>query len=247
MFPCPISLPPLGPCNNPNSDLYPHRMRYRALAINLFSCISDHDRANNASQAPKTPESPPRNTPESKYNAWEVTQSAARSIAALVQLLRREHGLSRAHHFAMYCINLALFTLLEHPAFDILDHDFLSLVGAFSVIASRSPLGRNIFHLFRQSVRSTGQGERLREFDGVDEDLKALFTDDPSRIHTRFDGYADGLEKLNQDSKYHGIGQNGSTSLQDYPGLNLFEMLDRYESLSLGKDNLLSERRSERC
>ncbi|KAJ6151771.1 C6 transcription factor [Penicillium chermesinum] len=173
---------------------------------------------------PKRQKVPPRNSPESKYNPWEVTLSAARSIAALVQVLRREHGVSRAHHFAMYSINLALFTLLEHPSFDILDPDFLSLVSSFSVMASRSPLGRNLFHLFRQSVRAKGQGERIRNSDRIPEALKDLFDEDASnKLQNRFDGYAEGLEKLNQDSKYHGIGRDGCTNLQDYPGLNLGE------------------------
>lgn len=210
-------------------------MRCHALAINLFSCMSDHNRTSISSQAPKTPESPPRATPESKYNPWEVTQSAARSISALVQLLRREHGVTRAHHFAMYSITLALFVFLEYPAFDILDVDFLSLVSSFSIIASRSPLGRNLFYLFRQSVRAKGQGERIREADRIPEDLKDLFDEDSS---SKIDGYAEGLEKLDRNAKYHGIGPHRETNLQGYPGLTLYEMLDRYESLSLGKDSL---------
>lgn len=93
-------------------------MRYNALIINLFSCISSSGHSSTTTEGPKTPESPPRQTPEpaSKYNTWELAQTAARNIAALTRLHRREFGVSRAHHFAMYAINLALFTMLEQDS-----------------------------------------------------------------------------------------------------------------------------------
>ena len=207
-------------------------MRYNALIINLFSCVSS-DGHSSTIECPQTPESPPRQTPEpaSKYNASSLAQTAAHNIASLTRLHRREFGVSRAHQFAMYAINLALFTMLESDSFDVLDADFLSLASAFSIVASRSALGRNLFHIFRQSVRAKAQGAA-------------------GRGRSRFDEYAEGLEKLDLDEKYHGIsgrvreGGNGSrSSLQDYPGLGLSEMLDRYESLSLGKDEVFSERK----
>ncbi|KAI2699395.1 transcriptional regulator family: Fungal Specific TF [Penicillium roqueforti] len=217
------------------------KMRYHALIINLFSCISE-DEVPPTPFEPKTPESPPRHTPERKYNAREVTQSAARGIAALTRLHRREFGVSRAHQFAMYAINLALFTMLEQDSFDVLDEDFLILSSAFSVVASRSALGRNLFHIFRQSVRAKAQGYRIRE-SSVPDELKDLFDEaSKERGCDRFDEYADGLEKLNQKEKYHGIGDGNGKGLQDYPGLGLSDMLDRYESLSLGKDDVLVER-----
>ncbi|KAJ5730935.1 uncharacterized protein N7483_005443 [Penicillium malachiteum] len=234
-------------------ELPPHiillRMRYNALIINLFSCISGGGLASLASEAPHTPESPPRQTPDSKYNPWQVTQLAARDIAALAHLHRQEFGLNRAHHFAMYAINLALFTLLEQESFDVLDRDFLSLASAFSIVASRSALGRNLFHIFRQSTRAKAQGDRIRQAKSIPDELKDLFDEEPSsKGHNRFDEYAEGLEKLNKKQKYHGIGGNGGTNLQDYPGMGLSDMLDRYESLSLGKDSVLIDRhRSARC
>lgn len=213
-------------------------MRYHTLIINLFSCISEDEVP---TFEPKTPESPPRHTPETKYNAAEVIHCAARGIAALTRLHRREFGVGRAHHFAMYAINLALFTLMESESFDVLDEDFLTLASAFSIIASRSALGRNLFHIFRQSVRGKAQGSRIRGAAAVPDELKDLFDEESAaRGCSRFDEYADGLEKLNQKDKYHGIG--GDRGLQDYPGLGLSDMLDRYESLSLGKDDVLVER-----
>lgn len=232
------------------------RMRYHTLIINLFSCTPDDETSTNTSttsnhttDAPHTPESQPRASPIPKYNVWAITQSAARGISATARLHRREYGLNRAHQFGMYAVNLALFTMLEGEGFDVLDRDFLSLASAFSVMASRSTLGRNLFHIFRQSVRAKGQGRRIREAGGsvgVSEELKELFDEDaPGQGKGgKFDEYAAGLEKLNSDERYHGIGMERSEDdgLQDYPGLGLFDMLDRYESLSLGKDEIAAER-----
>lgn len=220
------------------------RLRYFTLVINLFSCSSSTDDTSSlASNAPKTPESPPRQSPIGRYNAWEITQSAARGISSLTRLHRREYGMSRAHHFAMYAINLALFAMLEQESFDILDSDFLSLASSFSIIASRSYLGRSLFHLFRQSVRAKSQGRRIRQSSSVSDELKDLFDEEtPINEPTRWDEYAEGLQKLKEDERYHGTGE-GELGLQDYPGLGLFDMLDRYESLSLGKDEIVPERR----
>ncbi|KAJ5698146.1 hypothetical protein N7462_000151 [Penicillium macrosclerotiorum] len=219
------------------------KMRHNTLIINLFSCISRNRVPSTTSEAPKTPESPPSQTLDSKFNAWETAQAAARQIAMLTRLHRRDYGLGRAHPFAMYAINLALFTMLEQKSFDVLDSDFLSLASAFSIVASRSALGRNLFHIFRQSVRAKAQGDRLRDSTMITDDVKGLFDESPStKGHSRFDEYAEGLEKLNRDRKYHGIGSEWGQNLQDYPGLGLSEMLDRYESLSLGKDDVLTER-----
>lgn len=215
-------------------------MRSHALAINLFSCIPDD--VSSSSEAPKTPESP-RYSPESKYKTWDVTQTAARGIACLARLHRREYGMNRAHPFALYAITLALFTMMEQATFDVLDQDFVSLASSLSIIASRSALGRNLFHIFRQSVRAKAQGDRIRDASSIPDELKDLFDEEPTnRGHSRYDEYAEGLEKLNKDEKYHGISESEGQGLQDYPGLGLSDMLDRYESLSLGKDNILPER-----
>ncbi|OJJ66555.1 hypothetical protein ASPBRDRAFT_137881 [Aspergillus brasiliensis CBS 101740] len=208
------------------------RMRYHTLVINIFTFRTERSRDTPDSEAPKTPESPPGLSPLPKYNTVGIVQSAARAIAALTVLHRQEYGISRAHHFAMYAINLALFTLLESGTFDVLDPDFLALASAFSNIASRSPLGRSLLHIFRQAVHAKGQGWRLRESNAVSDDLKAMF-DEESTSASRWDGYAAGLQKLEMDERYRGV-WDGEYSL--------FEMLDRYESLSLGKDEIAPER-----
>ena len=204
-------------------------MRYHALVINLFSRVPDDETSSMVSNAPKTPESPPRPIPESKYNTCEVTQGAARDIAELTRLYRREFGVSRTHHFAMYAINLALFVMLEQESFDVLDEDFLSLASAFTIVASQSALGRNLFHIFRQSVQAKGQGDRVRGRISVPDELKVLFDEKYSKMgYSRADEYAD----------RHEIKVKGDQTVQDYPGLGLSDMLDRYESLSLGNDKL---------
>jgi hypothetical protein len=52
----------------------------------------------------------------------------------------------------MYAINLALLTLLKQEGFDVVDKNFLSLASGFSIVASRSALREDPFHIFRQSV-----------------------------------------------------------------------------------------------
>ncbi|KKK26381.1 hypothetical protein ARAM_006293, partial [Aspergillus rambellii] len=212
------------------------RMQYHTLVINLFLFkINDNTPSTEAESltTPQSPKSPASLSIISRCNAEVITQSAARAIAALARLHRKEYGMGRAHHFAMYAINLALFALLEQPNFDILDQDFLSLASAFSRIASRSHLGRNLFHLFRQHVRAKRQGRRIRESHLANDELKVLF-DEEATSPSLWDEYAQGLEKLNEDTRYHGIRIEGDHSL--------FEMLDRYESLSLGKDEIAPER-----
>ncbi|KAB8227453.1 Zn(II)2Cys6 transcription factor [Aspergillus alliaceus] len=223
-----------NPDRNPPPYIILLRMRYHTLTINLFSWRPEDDVSSVDIEAPKTPESPPGfSLPRLKFDALENILSSARAISALARLYRREYGMSRAHHFALYAINLALFTMLDCDGFDILDQDFLSLTSAFISLTSRSQLGRNLFHLFRQSVLGKGQGQRASSSSAVNDELKALFTEDISSP-SRWDGYDKGLEKLNEDERYHGIPGEGDHSL--------FDMLDCYESLSLGKDEIAPER-----
>ncbi|KAL4869719.1 fungal-specific transcription factor domain-containing protein [Aspergillus spectabilis] len=210
------------------------RMRYHTLIINLFLYHAEDELLGTNTEGMETPESPSGISFLSKYNKRDVTQSAAREIAALARQHREDYGMNRAHHFAVYALNLALFVLVEqHGTFDILDNDFLTLASAFSCIASQSQSGRNLFHLFRQNVRAKCQGSRLRECPAVDDELKKLF-DEQYTSWTLFDEYANGLEKLDQDERYRVLGEH-----------RLSDMLDRYESLSLGKDDIARGRCSE--
>ncbi|KAL4912702.1 fungal-specific transcription factor domain-containing protein [Aspergillus aurantiobrunneus] len=204
------------------------RMRYHTLVINLFLYHAEDDILGTPAGGIKTPDSPPSpGHAVFAYNRRNVTRSAARAIAVLMRQHRREFGMVHAHHFAVYAVNLALFVLVEqHGTFDILDSDFLFLASVFSSIASRSHLGRNLFHLFRVNVRDKCQGSRLRDSTAVTGEIRTLF-DEECTSESTFDKFANGLEKLDQDERYRVRGEH-----------RLSNMLDRYESLSLGKDDV---------
>lgn len=208
------------------------KMRYHTLVINLFLYHDEDEILGSTTGVMKTPESP---TTPSPYNKRNITQSAARAIAVLTRQYWREFGLAYAHHFAIYAVNLALFVLVEQcGTFDILDSDFLSLASAYSTMASRSHIGRNMFHLFRQNVRAKCQGSRLRHSNTVIEEIKTLF-DEECTSSSVFDEFSDGLEKLDADERYRVLGAH-----------RLSDMLDRYETLSLGKDEIALGRCFER-
>ncbi|BDD60450.1 hypothetical protein MAP00_005578 [Monascus purpureus] len=233
------------PSRKPPPHIILLRMHYHTIVINLWSSSTVEDDETPTAGPSAGPQTPESESSTGKYNPSEVTLASARAISRLTRLHRREFGMSRAHHFALYAINLALFAMLEDSSFDVLDHDFLSLSSAFSIVGSRSPLGRNLFHIFRQSVRAKHQGHRVRSSSTVPEDLRELF-DEEASTRTRWDEYAEGLQKLDSDERYRGRmtdGEQGRTrSPRNFPGLSLFDMLDRYESLSLGKDEMLLER-----
>ncbi|KAL1855019.1 hypothetical protein Plec18170_004433 [Paecilomyces lecythidis] len=232
------SLPDIfDPEKNPAPHMLLLSARYYTTVINLFMCRDGPDcstKRSTGSSPPTPPESP-------SSRSEEIKLCCAREIASLMRIHRREFSMSRSHPFALYAINLALYVLLDQPAdtFDVLDEDFLSLAAAFNIIASRSILGRNLFHIFRQSVRSKEQGAKARASNAVPEELKELFSEDLDS--DKWDDYASGLEKLNEDSRYPSIGADQDEvdprKLQNYEGFSLCDMLGRYESLSLGRDD----------
>ncbi|KAL4975968.1 fungal-specific transcription factor domain-containing protein [Aspergillus desertorum] len=227
------------------------KMRYHALIIILLLFHAEDEILGATTEGFQTPESLTSPSPLLDCNKRETTESAARAIATLVRIQRQNYGMAHAHHFAMYAINLALFVLVErHGKFDILDNVFLFLASAFASIASRSQLGRNLFHLFRQSVRAKRQGSRLRHSPAVNDEMKMLF-DEECTLPSAFDEFANGLEKLDADERYHVLGhspwgsQGTISSKLDQPMTSgrsqqhpLCYMLDRYESLSCGKDDI---------
>ncbi|EAW14949.1 transcription factor domain-containing protein [Aspergillus clavatus NRRL 1] len=169
--------------------------------------------------------------------ATEQSLASARQISALVQLHRDQYGIGRSHPFITYAIMIALFTMLDHPAFDILDRDFLSLTSAFSVIACRSQVGRNLFHIFRESVPARGQEARVLASPDVSEEIKELFgwpraptgtkngtANANANAKGKWDGYVDGLDKLGATDGGHGYAASG-----------VRDMLHKYENLSLGQ------------
>ncbi|KAL4991823.1 hypothetical protein BDW68DRAFT_173763 [Aspergillus falconensis] len=230
------------------------KMRYHTLIIILLLFHAEDEILGATTEGLKTPESLTSPSPLLECNKRDTTESAARAIATLVRIQRQNYGTAHAHHFAMYAINLALFVLVEHGKFDILDNVFLFLASVFASIASRSQLGRNLFHLFRQSVRAKRQGSRLRSSPAVNDEIKTLF-DEECTLPSIFDEFANGLEKLDADERYRVLGHGpwrpqATTSSQtdrlvtsgwcrQHP---LSDMLDRYESLSCGKDDIARSR-----
>ena len=209
-------------------------MRYHTLVINLcYDRYGVH---------PLLSESDERTPPDSKgFSAMDIAVSSARAIATLVQALRADYGLEHAHQFAMYAINLALFTLLDQDTFDILDRDFLTLTSAMSIIACRSQLGRSVFHLFKQSVRSRNQGHRVQQSEAVPPGIKELFQQDSqSKTPDRWDRYAEDLTRIDGETSYLDTFQEDRQSTAT-PGLH--EMLEQYERLSVGKEEEWHDRR----
>ncbi|RHZ46923.1 transcription factor domain-containing protein [Aspergillus thermomutatus] len=169
-----------------------------------------------------------------RAQATEQSLASARAIAALVRVHRAEYGIGRTHPFTTYAIMVALFTMLDHESFDILDGDFLALTSAFSVIACRSQVGRNLFHIFRQSVRAQDQEARVLESEAAPEEIKELFGRYPrSQKPDKWDDYVDGLDKLGEGE---GRDAQAVDGMRNYAAAGVHDMLRKYESLSLGQD-----------
>ncbi|KAJ0420390.1 hypothetical protein BJY00DRAFT_301573 [Aspergillus carlsbadensis] len=207
-------------------------MRYYTLIIILLLYKAEVETVNDVSDAMITPDSPVGSGAFKEIvPPYERVQNAARAIAGLARMHQRAYHLTRVHHFAVYAINLALFVMLDLSRdFDIQDDDFLFLACAFGNIATRSHVGRNLFHLFREQVQSKRQGSQIRESDRVTDVVKDVF-DENFTESLQFDVCAKGLEKL-MDERYRAIAKC-------HP---LCNMLDKYECLSLGRDELAPER-----
>jgi hypothetical protein len=224
------------------------KMRYHTLIIILLLFHAEDEILGPTTEGPETPESLTSPSPLLECNKRDTTESAARAIATLVRIQRQNYGMAHAHHFTMYAINLALFVLVERQGnFDILDNAFLFLASVFASIASRSQLGRNLFHLFRQSVRAKRQGSQLRHATAVNDEMKILF-DEECTLPSIFDEFANGLEKLDADEQYRVLGHSPGGSQATISSRSdelvtsewcrqnpLSDMLNRYESLSCGR------------
>lgn len=212
-------------------------MRFHSLLINLYCDWFDGKPPFN----PVTDQiNPEPSTRTADPGALDTALSSAREIATLVRLHKDEFGMERAHQFAMYAILLALFAFLEQQSFNLLDHDFLSLTSAFSIIASRSQVGMNLFHIFRHSVRfrlDCGKWESSVEVPG---ELNELFFKNSSpEIPDRWNHYAEGLQKLADSGEYIGS-LDGGWQAHAASGIN--DMLRKYESMSVGRsDEMLAK------
>ncbi|KAL2010880.1 hypothetical protein VTN00DRAFT_3598 [Thermoascus crustaceus] len=261
-------------------------MRYHTSIITLFTCRRksepEQQKSPEGSASPASEGSQQQKSPETKtsptsaqpttpsgISSTETTLSSARSIAELVRIHRREYGMSRSHAFALYAVNLALFVLLDHypDHFNLFDdQDFLSLAAAFSIISSRSILGRNMYHIFRQSVRSkakvAGTAAKAKEpATRLPDEIKDLILgadeEEPSpasasSVSTAGTAFSitkgpssaasgGGSPESDEDDRRSGAMEveeetGGKREGQGAGGLSVCEMLERYEALSLGKD-----------
>ncbi|KAL4970638.1 transcription factor domain-containing protein [Aspergillus stella-maris] len=203
------------------------RMRYHALLINLYcDWFEGKPPFNTITGQPKQEPS----TRIADPGALETALSSAREIASLTRLHKREFGMERAHQFAMYAILLALFAFLEQQSFNVLDHDFLSLTSAFSIIASRSQVGMHLFHIFRHSVKFRLQCGKWESSVAVPDELNQLFFSSKSpEIPDRWLHYSEGLQKLADNGEYIGS-LDGGWQAHAASGIN--DMLRKYEMMA---------------
>jgi hypothetical protein len=227
------------PAGKPPAHILLLRMRYHAIMISLsrdgfgVHTFFSEEEGKSHTTVPPSSQLPA----DVREKATEQSLASARAIAALVRVHREEYGIGRTHPFTTYAIMVALFTMLDHASFDILDSDFLALTSAFSVIACRSQVGRNLFHIFRQSVRAQDQEARVLESDQVPEEIKELFGRYPrSSKPDKWDDYEDGLDKLGEGEGRDVAAADGMR-MRNYAASGVRDMLSKYESLSLGQDS----------
>ena len=208
-----------------NSEILRKRMRYHTLVINLACHGLDMASIKISDDTPDLSES------DSDSAAIKVALSSAREIAFLVQTYREQYKITYAHQFMMYAINLSLFCMLLQDDFDISSHDFLSLTNAFSIMACRAPVGRQLFRAFKASVQL-----RMRDLHReLPSDLPAIMSElyapreDLNQLD-RWDHYAEGLAKADGE-------ESSLVELKMDPVVpGLDDMLNWYEGLSIGKE-----------
>jgi hypothetical protein len=222
----------------------------------MFNCPRGHN--HDMEMKKETPESI---IPDTSEDPALIATSSARAIAGLVRIYQDEYGMSRAHVFALYAVNLALFLLLDYGIFDISDPDCIALTSAFAVTTTRSILGQEVRAVFRRSIRKkTGDRESL--WDQLPEGLKEILEDDSSSEeeyegdhgHSDSDdvmsGASDEVTPTNPDetastsSEQMSSGTNGEQilskqrrSVPQQGPTGLCEMLCRYETMALGRDD----------
>ncbi|CAG8072268.1 unnamed protein product [Penicillium salamii] len=209
---------------DPKGHPAPHilllRMRYHALMINL--CCDNF--GNYSSFATMEKRVPMNLDPGKGATAPEVALASARQISLIIQLMRTQYGMRYVHQFAMYAINVAIYTLLEQADFDILDPDFLHLTSAFFTISSRSQVGKSLYHFFKLSVRSRDSGQRLATLEVIPAELKEIF----AQVHQAGEANSKpGRSDSQQDLK-------DNPSSMPSPGLK--DMIGEYEKLSVGRE-----------
>lgn len=196
-------------------------MRYHTLMINVFTAHADW---------------------EGRPSAWpredrETAVSSARSLAELTRVHRREYGISRAHFFVLYAVNLAIFVFLQSfngtGSLGPQDTDFSSLANAFFILANKSVLGRILLHSFEQNLRSAFTRRELGKMH-LSRELRAMLTSSTCSTCNADLGHLSELEESDRYPIFHGP--------EDQAGIGVKEMLQQYEALSLGKNDKKTRR-----
>lgn len=231
-------------------------IRYHTMLISMFNCPRGHNDHHRQTDIGTPRNAPKSEMPEGGEDPASIAISSARAIARLIQVHQEEYGISRSHVFALYAVNLALFLLLEFDVFDISDPDCILLTSAFAIITTRSILGREVRSIFRRSVsKSKKNGES--KWDQLPEGLKEILEDDSDDSS---DSEADHNDEHEHDGVSDGPNHEGNTSTNTTPitpteeedkqmqkpkkgrhpqegSKGLCEMLCRYETMTLGRDD----------
>ncbi|CRG83501.1 Nitrogen assimilation transcription factor nirA [Talaromyces islandicus] len=231
-----------NPAHAPAPHILLLHIRYYTVLISMFNCLRGH---NHQSKSTKV-ESPASEGQGTEY----IAISSAREIAKLVSIHQKEYGMSRSHIFALYAVNLALFVLLERGAFQLSDPDCIALTSAFAVITTRSVLGHRVLSIFRHSIRKMQQDNReSTRWDELPEGLRKILEEEESSTYSEdsrsmSSGQGEAASDDDDDSEKLMVSPLGSQKAepvfprgtQQKDGGGLYEMLCRYEVMSLGRD-----------
>lgn len=173
-----------------------HRIRYHTILISMFNCPRGHNHNFKSTNMGIATDSAAGLMPESGENRASIATSSARAIAQLIKVHQETYGISRAHNFALYAVNLALFLLLDYDVFDTSDPDCITLTSAFAIMTTRSILGREVRSVFSRSIRKIKVDGESR-WDQLPEGLKDMLLEDLSEDE---DEDEDGDESDNDDT-----------------------------------------------
>ncbi|GAM40038.1 hypothetical protein TCE0_034r12073 [Talaromyces pinophilus] len=207
------------------------------LLLHMFNCPRGHNNHHRQTDLGTPRNAPKSQMPEGGEDPESIAISSARAISRLIQVHQEEYG-------------------IKFDVFDISDPDCISLTSAFSIITTRSILGREVRSIFRRSVsKSKKNGES--KWNQLPEGLKEILEDDSDDSSDSEGEHGDEHE---QDGMSDGPNHEGNTSTNTTPitfteeedkqmqkpkkgkhpqegSKGLCEMLCRYETMTLGRDD----------
>ncbi|EED19089.1 C6 transcription factor, putative [Talaromyces stipitatus ATCC 10500] len=227
-------------------------IRYHTILISMFNCPRGHNDQDRSTDLGTATVATRSQMPEGGEDPASIATSSARAIAKLIRVHQEEYGISRSHVFALYAVNLALFLLLEYDTFDISDPDCVSLTSAFSIITTRSILGREVRSIFRRSV-SKKKSDGESRWEQLPEGLREILEDDPFET-SGSEADHDGHDGISDEANHEGNTSTTTTPLSPTEedrrvqklkknrgpqegSRGLCEMLCRYETMTLGRDD----------